>query len=1068
MIRLSIRRPVAVAMAYLCVALLGAFAWRNIPIEMLPDTQLPRLTLSAEWRGASPETVEAFLTSPLESTIQQIRGVEKIISTSYEDQGAGIASIEIEFERDVDMDFARLDLSERVAQLEEELPEGIQPIQLQPYIPQEFQSRGQANRILIYQITGPYTLEALRTHVDDLVKPSLEQIDGVAQVVVSGGRERLLRIELDEEQILALGLTPGVVESRIRGLDLVREAGAIREGGREWTLTIADRAQNVEDVLNAIVTTRGDRSVRIADVAHVSETFEEARQLNRVNGSPAVTFFVEKETRVNTVKVAEAVKERVAELERLHPFGSRVIELSDASVDIKRQLTDLRYRALIAAAVIFVVLLLFLRSFRSAGMVFATIVFSVLISLNLIYFGGLTLNLLTLMGLAMGFGLIVDNSIVVLENVYRKWQGGEAPAAAAEAGAKEVVLPILAATATTLIVFVPFVYLQGELRVFYVPLAIVVGLTLVASLFVAFTFIPSLSAKLLAVRGGAVAGGAVAGVETVGGIPSPASGSVPTRTSGRGPLYIRFYRGLVGLTLRHPWLAVSVAVACFGGSYYLFDKYVSRGIIWGGGFGAQETYVDVNINLPRGSDLERSDVLAQFFEEKIAAMPEVEQFVTTVWGERARIHLTFPDSLEQTYEPVAIKEQMVSYSLGFTGADVRVYGVGPSFGYGGGASAPNYAITVLGYNYLQVRDIAESLGSRLRRMSRIQDVDTNASSGFFNRDRASEFVVEVDRTTLARYDMTVDDLTGRMTAAIAGARPQQSRMQMGGDEVQFEVKLAGADMMDVYDLRETVITGPDGTGIRLGDVVRIYERDVLVRIRRENQQYERTVAYEFRGPRRLGDLIRDQVLASTDVPEGYTVQISDRWRWSIEERNQIYSVLGISVLLIFMVTAALFESLRQPLCVLLTVPMALIGVFMMFFYVNASFTREAYIGVIMMGGIVVNNAILLVDHINRVKARGGLSLEQAVLEGTLERVRPILMTTATTVLGLLPLVLASEAADSNIWNALGYALIGGMLSSTFFVLTTTPALYFLFERGGERGRRSATKTFPALQVSSVS
>ena len=1038
MIRLSIGRPVAVAMGYLCVALLGAFAWQNIPIELLPDTQLPRLTLSARWRGASPETVEAFLTSPLESTIQQIQGVEKIISTSYEDQGEGVASIEIEFERSVDMDFARLNLSERVAELEEELPDGVQPIQLEPYIPEEFRSQGQTNQILVYQITGPYTLEALRTHVDEIVRPGLEQIDGVAQVVVRGGRERLLRIALDEEQILALGLTPRVVEDRIRELDLVQEAGAIREAGREWTLTIADRAQSVDDILNTIVATRRDRSIRLANVGRASETYEEARLLNRVNGSPAVTFFVEKESRVNTVKVAEAVKDRMAELQRFHPFGSRVLELRDASLDIRRQLTDLRYRALIAAVVIFVVLLLFLRSFRSAAMVFATIVFSVLISLNLIYFGGLTLNLLTLMGLAMGFGLIVDNSIVVLENVYRRWQSGERPAEAAEGGAKEVVLPILAATATTLIVFVPFVYLQGELRVFYVPLAIVVGLTLLASLFVAFTFIPALSARILATRGGA-------GSKEMQGAKSPA--------------YIRFYRALLGFTLLHPWFVVSVTVACFGGSYYLFDEHVTRGIIWGGGFGSQETYVDVNLNLPRGSDMERSDALARYFEERIEDMPEVEQFETTVYGERARIRLTFPDSLESTQAPVAIKEQMTSFSLGFTGAEVRVYGVGPTFGYGGGGSAPNYSITVLGYNYLQVQDIAQSLGARLRRMSRIQDVDTNASSGFFSRDRASEFVVEVDRTMLSRYDMTVEDLTARMSAAIAGARPQQSTVQMGGDELRFEVKLAGADMMDVYALGETVITGPDGTGIRIGDVVRIYERDILARIRRENQQYERTVAYEFRGPRRLGDLVRDRVLETTVVPEGYTVQSTEGWRWSEDERNQIYLVLTLSILLIYMVTAALFESLRQPLCVLLTVPMALIGVFLIFFYVDASFTREAYVGVIMMGGIVVNNAILLVDHINRVRRREDTSLEQAILEGTLQRVRPILMTTATTVLGLLPLVLQSQTADSNVWNALGYALIGGMLSSTFFVLTATPASYLLFERmaAGREKARSPTK-----------
>ena len=440
---------------------------------------------------------------------------------------------------------------------------------------------------------------------------------------------------------------------------------------------------------------------------------------------------------------------------------------------------------------------------------------------------------------------------------------------------------------------------HGELRVFYVPLAVVVGLTLVASLFVAFTFIPSLSAKIL----------------TIGDGPR---GQTPGGSASRAPLYVRFYRTLVGFTLRHPRFAISVALISFGGSFYLFDKHVYRGIIWGGGFGTQETYVDVNINLPRGSDMDRSDALARFFEERIAEMPEVKQFETAVYGERARIRLTFPDSLEQTQAPIAIKEQMVSYSLGFTGAEVRVYGVGPSFGYGGGGGPPNYSITVLGYNYLQVRDIAENLGARLRRMSRIQDVDTNASSSFFSRDKASEFVVEVDRTALARYDMTVQDLTARMRAAIQGARPQQSTIQMGVDEIEFEVKLAGSEMMDAYDLRETVITGPDGTGIRLGDVVTIYERDILARIRRENQQYERTVAYEFRGPRRLGDLVRDRVLETTVVPVGYTVEAAEGWRWSEEERSQIYMVLIISILLIYMVTAG--GALRIPQAALVRSP----------------------------------------------------------------------------------------------------------------------------------------------------
>src|SRR5690606_17914564 len=242
-----------------------------------------------------------------------------------------------------------------------------------------------------------------------------------------------------------------------------------------------------------------------------------------------------------------------------------------------------------------------------------------------------------------------------------------------------------------------------------------------------------------------------------------------------------------------------------------------------------------------------------------------------------------------------------------------------------------------------------------------------------------------------------------------------------------------------------------GRGVRLGDVATLRERDVQPRILRENQQYERTVAYQFMGPGKLGDLVRDAVIAATELPPGYSIEKGGGWAWSQEEKEAIYGVLIVSLVLVFMVTAALFESLRQPLVVLLSVPMALIGVFLIFFYAGASFTREAYIGVIMMGGVVVNNAILLVDHINTVWRAGKLPFKEAILKATLQRVRPILMTTVTTVLGLLPLVLFSEYADANIWNALGYALIGGLTSSTLLILTVTPALYLLFE--GRAARR---------------
>lgn len=1033
MIKLAVKRPVAVSMFYVAVALLGVAAWRNIPIELLPDTELPQLTVEAFWRGASPEATEAFLTAPLEAAIQQVRGVDKISSTSEEQQGQGVARITVEFERDVDMDFVRLELSERLAVLEDELPVGVVGPNVSPYVPREFED--QYRPFLEYTITAPFTLEAIRAHLDDIVGPEILQVEGVATIDIRGGRDRLLELEFDQDALRSLGLSPQTIRQRVLDLEQVREAGAVYDNGKLRNLAVRQRVGSVADIRNLVVLSDKGRLVRLSDVAIVRDTYEDYRSHYRIDGQPAIAFSVIKEHGTNTVEVADRVKARLASIEHLNPVGARVFLDWDESEDIRAQLTDLRERAIVAALVIFAVLLLFLQSFRSAAIIFATIAFSILIALNLIYFGGLTLNVLTLMGLAMGFGLIVDNAIVVLENVYRKRRGGEAPEVAAVTGTREVVLPIMAATATTLIVFIPFVYLQGELRVYYVPLAIVVGMSLLASLLVAFSFIPSLAARIL---------GNVA---------------VSSASVERDPVYVRAYGSMVGFTSRNPWITIAVAMGAFYGSWHLFDKYVNRGVLWGGLFGS-DSYIDIRISLPRGEELERTDELARFFEEKLLRTPEVERFTTTVWAQRAFIRAEFPDEIEQTQIPVAIKEQMVAFSYQFGGADVRVYGYGPSF-YGGGGSPPNYTIRIFGYNYERVRDIAEGMKRQLERFSRVREVDTNAGGRWWGSEKSSEVVLVLDRERLAMHNLSTRDVVGQVRVAVGG-RTGQGQIRVGGEELGFELKMAGYRDLDVLALAETLIRSASGD-VRLADIAEITERDVLNVIQRVDQQYERSVRYEFRGPRKLGDRYRDAVIASTELPDGYRIEGQQTWAWSDEEQTQIYIVLGVSLVLVFMVTAALFESLRQPICVLLTVPMALVGVFLMFFYTGASFTREAYIGVIMMGGIVVNNAILLIDHVNQLRRKLGLHLMDAVVRGTLERVRPILMTSATTVLGLLPLVIFSDYADANIWNALGYALIGGLLSSTLFVLTVTPALYVLFEKGPERTRvlREAGPGIPA-------
>jgi HAE1 family hydrophobic/amphiphilic exporter-1 len=1039
MIRTSIGRPVTVAMAYFTVAVLGINAWRNMPIELLPDTRLPRLSVMVSW-PASPETIEAFLTSPLEAEIQQVRGVQKITSTSRENQ----AQISVEFAIDTDMDFARLELSERLRAFERrpEYPAGASVPVVSPYVPREFME--QTRPLLRYTVTGPYTLEYLREYVDENVSDELAQVEGVGDVIVNGGRARILEIELDERKILSLGLTPAAVTREITRLEIVQEAGAVHNApGTFRPLAIRQRAESADDIRNLPVLLDQGRVVRVRDVGRVYETWEEPTSLYRIDGFPALTFEIIREPRTNAVATADRVKLKVAELQPHLPPGTRAIldVNSDQSRSIRAQLTDLRDRSLISAAIVLIVLLVFLRSFRAAAIVFTSIAFAVLITLNLMYFGKLTLNVLTLMGLAMGFGLIIDNAIVVMENMYRYRRLGLTTLRAAEEGSRNVVVPVLAATATTIVVLIPFIYLQGELRIYYVPLAIVVGLTNIASMFVTFSFLPALGSRILA------------GVRPrKGSTPAPAPAADTDEAliagpPGEGSLLVRMYGWAIRGSLHYPWSVVALAATMLCGSWYLFDKYVTRNVLFGNfGGGAEDTYIDINIIQPRGEALARTDELARFFEQKLQRMPEIQQFVSNVSAQRGNIHITFPDSIKYTNIPVYIKEQMVQYSLLFGGTDVQVRGYGPSFYGGGGGSAPNYSIKILGYNYEQVREIAEGLGRSLRQFSRIREVDTNsAGSGFISaRERATEIVVDVDRARLALHDLTARDVVSYVQAAVRGASGT-TQVRIAGEELRLEVKLKDYDRRDLYDLQQTLVRGTRGEAVRLADIARIYERQVLSQVIRENQQYQRLVSYEFRGPAKLGDRVKESVIKATSLPPGYTIVDRQDFSLSREDRKAIWGVLIVSILLVFMVTAALFESIRQPFCILLTVPMALIGVFFIFFFLNVSFTREAWIGVIMMGGVVVNNAILLVDHMNHLRRRYRLSLVDSVVRGAQDRVRPIIMTSLTTILGMLPLVLFSETANSRIWNALTYALIGGLSSSTILVLTVTPALYLLFE-----------------------
>lgn len=1011
MIDLAIRRPVATAAIYVALFALGAYSFRLIPVEDVPDVEFPRLTVTATWNGASPEALEAFVTAPLEAVIQQVGGVDSIKSESSADpRGAGSqARIEVSFERETRMEFARLALSERISAVRDELPPGVRPTVSQ-YVPAEFAE--ESEQFLTYTLTGPYTFSRLGEIADDEIATTIRGLQGVSAVDVFGSNRREIAIELDRGRLEAVGLRPETVREQLSALSSPRAPGSVELEGQQLAISVSTRALEVADLEEMIVLARPSGPVRVRDLGRVRDQTEDPFFLWRIDGQPTISLRIFRQSGTNAIRVAQQVRTQMDAIETTLPTGTSLELAYDQSENIEKQLTDLRLRAFAAAIVIFLVLILFLRSLSAVLVVFATIAFSVLIAVNLLYIGGFSLNLLTLAGLAWGFGLVVDNGIVVLENVERHRRAGKSPAEAASDGARQVVLPVLAATMTTAIVLVPFLFLQGDLRVYYLPLSFAVGFSILASLFVAFTFVPALAARL----GHRGRSAKVAG--------APES------------FYIRGYRGLLEFGLARPFTVILVCVGSFGGSWYLFNEHVGRGTRWSG-FGGNDTYIQIFIEFPRGAGLERTDELARSFEARLATLPDVERYETQVRANFALIEAYFPDELEFTPVPVAIKDQMVAYSYGFSGVNVRVYGFGPSF-YGGGSSPPNYRLQVLGYNYLTVQNIAEELASRLERFTRIREVDPNASRGFFQRDKEFEFFVEPNREALAAYDLSVRDLLAYVGSNVRGA-PQTDRIRVGGEEVQYAVKVDGYRDFDFFDLAELRVPVSAGQEVRLAGIADVGQREVLASIRRENQQYERTVAWEFRGPAKFGDLVRDAVVDAMELPPGYKIEQSTLGQWTSEETTQMWLVLGFSILLIYMVTAGLFESLTAPFVVLFTLPFALIGVFLIFFYTDATFTDTAFIGTIMMGGIVVNNAILVVYHIGELRQR--MPTHEAIVQGTLERVRPILMTTLTTVFGLLPLVLFSSSQDENIWNALALATIGGLISSTIFVLVAIPVAY---------------------------
>jgi len=1007
--KIFIARPIATAMFFIAVFVLGVYSFLNIPIELQPKEDYPLLSISTYWSGVPPEIIQTQVTSVLEEIATRIKGVTKVTSSSR----ISSSTIRLEFDPKTNMEFAVLSLREQLASIKDELPYGVTPPQVEPYVPDEFR----AEELLHCSISGDYTLQKLRELVKEKIEFGIGSIKGVNHVSVTGGSDPEIKITLIKEKLKALNIHPRMIFFGIQERNQTYPVGKIQRGSQEYIFKIHNATRGLRELGETVITYSGENPIKLKDVARIIPSYGDILYINRINGQPTISMRVLKEPGTSTLKVANAVKRKLEEIKKDLPADLIFRTENDESEKIQKNLRHLYWLVGIILVVIFVLVFLILRDFKPSLLILSSIAFSVLITFNLVYFLKISMNMLTMGGLALGFGLFVDNSIVVFENVLRYREQGASPVEAAIKGSKEVFLPVLAATLTTMSVFFSFAYFQGRMKIYFLPLAIVIASALAASLMVSFSLIPALSPSLV--------------------------------RRGRGERKERFrgaYENALRVLLRYPLLVLLVIIAAFYGSYKWFRTEVTVGEWWGW---RDQEILYVTIRMPPGTPIETTDEVIRKFEDKVLEKTYEKKMETRVRAEPegASIQVKFPPHIEFSYRPYALKEELIQIATNFAGIDVYVSGFDPQTSYYTSASTGTWydsQIIFYGYNLKKLKEITSSLERTLKRNPRIREVRI-LSSRYGWRIDTFEYILKIDKDAIGKYDLTLPYLYFQIRPLIHG-RVQKLPIKISGREMQISMKYPDADKIDLKKLQDALIRTPSGKYLRLHEISTLEERPVVGSIDRENQQFMQIIEWEFRGPSKAGEKYREAVFSRLDLPPGFSATLERPWRITEEEERQVFFAIIFSLIIIYMILASLYESFIHPFFILLAVPLALIGVFVAFVIADFNFDMSARIGVILLGGIVVNNSILLVDHIN-LRRREGLSVLEAVLKGARERIRPIFLTTSTTVLGMLPLVLVQvEEGRRYIWSSLALSAVGGLISSTIFILIAIPIFYFYGDR----------------------
>lgn len=1017
----SVARPVLISMACLIVALLGLVALRLLRIDMLPAIERPTLSVRTEYEGADPEVVERLVTQILEEVLATVPGVAEMTSTSAE----GRSDIRLDFTWGTDIDVAAEDVRALLEQESDELPNGA----LRPQVRKDSLANFPVVLLGISSRLDPVELNDI---ADNQVRQRLSRLQGVAQIDIFGGYAREVRIELIVDRLRGLGLTPAAILSALRDANLDLPVGSIESGQQVLTLRAPAEFASLDDIRAAVLAVRDGATITVSDVATVRETHQKLNRAVRIDGEPGIRIACRKQLDANTVEVADRILAEVAAINHDLPTIHLVPVINQGNF-IERSISNVVDSVVTGGLLAVLILLFFLRNLRSTVVIALSIPLSILATLFLLHAGGLTLNLMTLGGLALGVGMMVDNSIVVLENIFRRRDEEHEPIAiAAVRGTQEVAAAVVASTLTTVVIFLPLFFIESITGLLFRELAVVVVVSLAASLAVALTLVPMLAAKLLrppsqtpgwAQRLANAAGGALAALD-------------------------RAYRDLLLTVLRWRILTITAVLLILGSSLFLAPRIGNEFLP-----PTDEGEVKVTGEMAAGTRLDLADALAREIEALIApAVPEAVSIVTTVnatgagggpggasTATRAELQIAVGPASTRERSNTAIADELRRRLEGrIPGMTIRTRAPQGQFLLerliGGN---DGFKIELRGNDLAVMEDLAAQALAALGQVTGITDAQVDAEQGI------PQLEFRIDRDKVADAGLTVRQVAELLQAAIGGRSAGDFRP--AGQSYRIFVKAQGAESLALDDILDQALTGAGGVAIPLRSLLTTRPGEGPAVIRRKDQRRTYTITANLSGLD-LGTVARQvqPLLAAIPVPADHDLRLAGAYAQQKDSSRDMLISLSLALLLVYMVMASQYESLRDPLIVMFSVPVAAIGVLVTLFITRSTFNVQSGIGCIMLGGIVVNNAILLVDQAGQLR-RAGMATLTAVAEAGRRRLRPILMTTLTTILGLLPLAMGiGEGAEAQ--APLARAVVGGLISSTLITLVLIPVIYTFFHR----------------------